>query len=476
MHGGDRDEAAVAAALQRAARRTWRAGTGWSAAARAARPSGPRGTPRPARRAGSRRWGRRRRGARSARAPPRRRRGCPRGSVRSAANGSPGPSGVGLEVDREDLKPSSTRRSAIARPMPLRGTGDDDAGRAFSAGHVRSYRPGVTMTLQSPSDAMGTFLPVYGSPVFPSHRSAASRRSRTGRSTPPSRRGAPRSAGWPTYWSAAIDRAPDARRRGARQPALVAADGRPAPAAVGLAPAHRAPQPAHAPARLHARAPGATSCPRSCCRRRRATTPASSTTAPRRARCRRSCAAGLERLYALDWIGVTQETQGRDDRRLPGRGRRRGAEGGRRRPRQPRRRLPGRLAGHDLRGAAPRARQHAHHRRRADRLPRRRRRHPRERRRRSATTTCPSSRAGRRQGNGVLKGEFLLGGFIVDQARERGRQAAAAARRNVRDAGHVERYRAFEDWFKHTQDIAGPVLPVARRAPLPRQRAHRRRP
>ena len=28
--------------------------------------------------------------------------------------------------------------------------------------------------------------------------------------------------------------------------------------------------------------------------------------------------------------------------------------------------------------------------------------------------------------------------------------------RNVRDARHVERYRAFEDWFKHTQDIAGP--------------------
>ena len=75
--------------------------------------------------------------------------------------------------------------------------------------------------------------------------------------------------------------------------------------------------------------------------------------------------------------------------------------------------------------------------------------------RRSATTTCPSSARSSRQGNGVLKGEFLLGGFIVIKPEnEVGKQLQLLA--NVRDARHVERYRAFEDWFKHTQDIAGP--------------------
>jgi poly(3-hydroxyalkanoate) synthetase len=60
-----------------------------------------------------------------------------------------------------------------------------------------------------------------------------------------------------------------------------------------------------------------------------------------------------------------------------------------------------------------------------------------------------------RHGNGVLKGEFLLGGFIVIKPEnEVGKQLQLLA--NVRDARHVERYRAFEDWFKHTQDIAGP--------------------
>jgi poly(3-hydroxyalkanoate) synthetase len=58
-------------------------------------------------------------------------------------------------------------------------------------------------------------------------------------------------------------------------------------------------------------------------------------------------------------------------------------------------------------------------------------------------------------GNGVLKGEFLLGGFIVVKPEnELGKQLQLLA--HVRDARHVERYRAFEDWFKHTQDVAGP--------------------
>ena len=55
----------------------------------------------------------------------------------------------------------------------------------------------------------------------------------------------------------------------------------------------------------------------------------------------------------------------------------------------------------------------------------------------------------------MLKGEFLVGGFIVIKPEnEVGKQLQLLA--NVRDARHVERYRAFEDWFKHTQDIAGP--------------------
>jgi poly(3-hydroxyalkanoate) synthetase len=59
-----------------------------------------------------------------------------------------------------------------------------------------------------------------------------------------------------------------------------------------------------------------------------------------------------------------------------------------------------------------------------------------------------------RHGNGVLKGEFLLGGFIVIKPEnEVGKQLQLLA--HVRDARHVERYRAFEDWYKHTQDIAG---------------------
>jgi poly(3-hydroxyalkanoate) synthetase len=58
-------------------------------------------------------------------------------------------------------------------------------------------------------------------------------------------------------------------------------------------------------------------------------------------------------------------------------------------------------------------------------------------------------------GDGVLKGEFLLGGFIVIRPEtEVDRQIQLLA--NVRDHRHVERYRAFEDWFKHTQDLAGP--------------------
>ena len=58
-------------------------------------------------------------------------------------------------------------------------------------------------------------------------------------------------------------------------------------------------------------------------------------------------------------------------------------------------------------------------------------------------------------GNGVLKGELLLGGFIVIKPEnELGKQLQLLA--HLREEHHVDRYRLFEDWYKHTQDIAGP--------------------
>ena len=57
-------------------------------------------------------------------------------------------------------------------------------------------------------------------------------------------------------------------------------------------------------------------------------------------------------------------------------------------------------------------------------------------------------------GGGVLKGELMLNGFIaIKPENEVSKQLGLLAR--LDDADHVERYRAFEDWFKHTQDIAG---------------------
>jgi poly(3-hydroxyalkanoate) synthetase len=55
---------------------------------------------------------------------------------------------------------------------------------------------------------------------------------------------------------------------------------------------------------------------------------------------------------------------------------------------------------------------------------------------------------------GVLKGEYMLGGFIAIQpGDEVSRQLELLL--NLDDEAHVERYREFEDWFKHTQDIPG---------------------
>jgi poly(3-hydroxybutyrate) depolymerase len=57
-------------------------------------------------------------------------------------------------------------------------------------------------------------------------------------------------------------------------------------------------------------------------------------------------------------------------------------------------------------------------------------------------------------GGGVLSGENMLAGFImIKPDNEVGRQIQLLA--NVNDRAHVERYREFEDWFKHTQAIPG---------------------
>ncbi len=57
-------------------------------------------------------------------------------------------------------------------------------------------------------------------------------------------------------------------------------------------------------------------------------------------------------------------------------------------------------------------------------------------------------------GGGVLKGESMLNGFILMKPEnEVAKQLQLLA--NLGDERHVDRYRHFEDWFKHTQDIPG---------------------
>jgi poly(3-hydroxybutyrate) depolymerase len=55
---------------------------------------------------------------------------------------------------------------------------------------------------------------------------------------------------------------------------------------------------------------------------------------------------------------------------------------------------------------------------------------------------------------GVLKGEHMVAGFVTIQpGAEISRQIDLLL--HLDDAAHVARYRQFEDWFKHTQDIPG---------------------
>ncbi|MGH2871714.1 MAG: alpha/beta fold hydrolase, partial [Solirubrobacteraceae bacterium] len=57
-------------------------------------------------------------------------------------------------------------------------------------------------------------------------------------------------------------------------------------------------------------------------------------------------------------------------------------------------------------------------------------------------------------GGGVLRGEHLLAGFVaINPDNEIGRQLQLLA--HIDDRDHVARYREFEDWFKHTQAVPG---------------------
>ena len=57
-------------------------------------------------------------------------------------------------------------------------------------------------------------------------------------------------------------------------------------------------------------------------------------------------------------------------------------------------------------------------------------------------------------GGGVLRGEVMLAGFIA-LAPEEERKKHLDLLLSMRDPEFVRRYAEFEDWFKHTQDIAG---------------------
>jgi poly(3-hydroxybutyrate) depolymerase len=57
-------------------------------------------------------------------------------------------------------------------------------------------------------------------------------------------------------------------------------------------------------------------------------------------------------------------------------------------------------------------------------------------------------------GDGVLRGEFMLAGFrMMKPDGEIDRQLQLLA--NITDDVHVRRYRQFETWFQHTQDVSG---------------------
>ena len=245
-------------------------------------------------------------------------------------------------------------------------------------------------------------------------------------------------------------------RRPSRRPLLprTATDGRPAPAAVGPRAARvRAAQPVRAPARLLPPAPDVLIATL-------VLPPQAGHLVHRRLRLcaepmQMVLATGLTSLYAIDWIGVTRETR---TRRSPTtcRCHRRGREHAPR-TRQPGGRLPGRLAGDYLCGAAPGEGQHPDARGRADRLPCRR---PviHESVEALATTTCSLSTGAWSPQGATCSGRVPARQLHPHPAARPRSAGSWQLLAYVRDTGHVERYRDFEDWFKHTQDIPGAVL------------------
>ena len=310
------------------------------------------------------------------------------------------------------------------------------------------------MTLQSPSEAMGTFLPVH-SLGRSSHRSDVRRPAdhepddrRRGRVV--ERRGrrdgrllerGVRARGVrPLTWRSTACAGGSSWPTGAR---------RNGPRAIASCAAARSP----ACATSRRRAPP-TSCPRSSCRRRPATTPASSTTAPGRARCRRSSRPGSS--ASTRWTGSASRRRPRTRRSPttwprstpPCRGRRR--------------RAPStswataRAAGWppSTRRCTPSA---------STRSPSPARRStstpgaPSSTRacRRSATTTCPSSALSSPRATACSRASSWSAASSSSSPRTRSASSCSCWPTSATPR-HVERYRAFEDWFKHTQDIAGP--------------------
>ena len=181
-------------------------------------------------------------------------------------------------------------------------------------------------------------------------------------------------------------------------------------------------------------------------------------------------AAGLERLYALDWIGARRRprtrrstTTSRCDAAVRGR---------RRRPGQPVGDCQGGWLADDLRGAAPRARQHAHHRRRADRLPRRRA-VIHECVEALATATCPSTARSSRTAAACSRASSCsAASSSIKPENEVGRQLQLLA--HVRDARPRRALPRVRGLVQAHPGHPGRVLPLDRRAPVPRQRARSR--
>ena len=112
---------------------------------------------------------------------------------------------------------------------------------------------------------------------------------------------------------------------------------------------------------------------------------------------------------------------------------------------------------------------------RADRLPRRRRRS-------SATgcdcfdaaaTTSGSTAGWSQPGGGVLKGELMLDGFIAHQARERDLPSSSQLLAHLRDERAARALPRLRGLVQAHPGHPGRLLPVDRRAPVPRQRAGR---